>query len=887
MKEAFAVLAEGGTVVTANDRLARSLALAWNRRERAAGRSAWHTPAVSSWRAFIEALHGRSVLRGGRAGERMLLTGHQSRLLWQGLVAGDGGDFLPGAAGPVAELAGQAWRLAQDWRIGTAELLATADSGSSRAFAGWAAAYQGECAAAGWTDAAAVCALLQVDLQAGSIDAPRRLHLAGFVDRTPLQDALLRSLAASGCVISEDSAQPRGALDVCQLRCRDAQAEITEAARWARQLRARDAEAAICIVVPELSGRIAMVRRAVLDVLAPEWRLEPDRPLPVNFSYGQPLARNSLVRVALRALEATTGRIDRSLAGQLLASRYLPGYRQEASGRARADLALRRRAGGSLSILELQQACVADAPQFAQRLAALATMVAGLPQRQSASGWAMCFRRLLEALGWPGDQALASEEYQAATAWQELLDQMRGCDAILDPLDRTAAVAVIADLAQAQLFQPAGDPAVIQVLGVMEAVGQRFDALWVCGMTSEAWPPAVRSNPLLSLQLQREQRMPDSTPALARERAERLLRWLETSAGAVVFSSPEFRDDEPLTPSPLLTRLPAPQAGLPAWREPLWIERMLGSTRLERLHPDPPPPVAPGWCMKGGVALLEREACCPARAFVEFRLGAREMPVSAAGLDAATRGNITHQILASFFSQVRSHEALLALGKDEQWRLLADAADHALAGFQRVADPLLRRIAARERERQLDLVGRFLQLERQRKGFRVRDTEAWLADADRSPSLARLQLRLRPDRIDEMPDGRLLVIDYKTGAQLPTAADWLPPRPRSPQLPLYATVADADAIAFVQLAAGNVGWYGLADEDWGDPKFKAVSSITRGALAGWGELRAGWQLTLEQLAAEFLAGCFDLGRRPQDMSRGEWAMAIRPQDSGVQDEELS
>lgn len=887
MNEAFAVLAEGGTVVTANNRLARSLALAWNRRERDAGRSAWHTPAVCSWQAFIESLYARSLVQGGRAGGRTLLSGHQSRLLWQGLVAGGAGDFLPGAARPVAELAGQAWRLAQDWRIGIAELQATADSESSRAFAGWAAAYQRECEVSGWTDAAAVCALLQVDLQAGSIDAPRRLHLAGFVDRTRLQDDLLRSLAVSGCVISEDSAQPRGALDACRIRCKDAQAEIAEAARWARQLRAQDAEAAIGIVVPELSGRIAVVRRAVLDVLAPDWRLQPDRPLPVNFSYGQPLARNGLVRLALAVLEATAGRIDRSLAAQLLASRYLPGYQPEASGRARVDLAQRGRAGGSLSIAELAEDCAAAAPQISERLAALATEIARLPQRQPASSWAAAFRRVLEAVGWPGDQALASDEYQAATAWQELLGQMRGCDAILGPLDRTAAVAVVAGLAQAQLFQPAGDPAVIQVLGVMEAVGQRFDALWVCGMTSEAWPPAVRSNPLLSLQLQRERRLPDSTPALARERAERLLRWLETSADTVVFSSPEFEGDEPLAPSPLLAGLRAAPAGLPAWREPLWIERMLGSTQLERLHPDPPPPVAPGRCVKGGVALLEQEARCPARAFVEFRLGASEMPVPAAGLDAATRGNITHRILASFFSQVRSHEALLALGRDEQRQQLVDAADKVLAGFQRAADPLLRRIAARERERQLDLVGSFLQLERQRAGFRVRETESWLADANRSPSLARLQLRLRPDRIDEMPDGRLLVIDYKTGAKLPAAAEWLPPRPRSPQLPLYATLADADAIAFVQLAAGNVGWCGLADEDWSDPGYNTVSSLTKGELTGWGALREGWQLALEQLAGEFLAGCFDLGRRPQDAPRGEWAMAIRPQDGGMQDEELS
>ncbi len=885
MREVFAVLATGGTVVTANDRLARSITLAWNRREHSAGRLAWRTPAVLSWRAFIEALCARSLASGGRAGGRVLLAEHQARLLWQRIVAAGDGDVLPGAAAPLAELAAQAWRLAQDWRIGEAEMQATADSEASRAFAGWAADYRQHCEASGWTDSASVCALLQADLRAGAIDVPRQLHLAGFADRTPLQEDLLRSLVASGCTVSEEVAHPHGARDVRKLRCRDAQAEAGQAARWARALRERDTDAAIGIVVPDLAQRIGTVRRAVLDVLAPEWRLDIDRPLPVNFSYGQPLASVGLVRIALAALRASTDQIDIQLAGLLLASRYLPGYGEEASGRVRVDLVLRRRAGATLSIPELAEACTGEAPGIAARFVAVASLAAQGPRRQPPSGWAASFRIVLETLGWPGDRALSSDEHQAANAWQEALDRLRSCDVILGAVDRETALGLVSGLAQAQLFQPAGDPAAVQVLGLMEAVGQRFDALWVCGMTSQAWPPAVRSNPLLSLRLQRERRLPDSSPALARERAERLLRWLETGAGRVVFSSPEFAGDEPLAPSPLLERIPGSADDLPAWPEPLWIDRMLATGQLEQLAPDPPPPVSPGARLRGGAALLEQEARCPARAFVQFRLGAREMPLPTAGLDAAMRGKITHGILEAFFRETDSHAALRALDPDAQRHRLDVAANAALAKFKASTDPLLRRIADREHERQLRLVGEFPRLERERSGFRVRAIESPLAAGKGLPSVARLQLRLQVDRIDEMPDGRLLVIDYKTSRQLPPAAGWRGFRPRAPQLPLYATLADADGIAFVQLAAGNVSWRGLVDVDWAGAGLKSVGDLKKEGISTWSALREQWSQALESLAKEFLAGCFDLGSQPGDAVRGEWVMAIRPQDAGMTDGE--
>ena len=46
------------------------------------------------------------------------------------------------------------------------------------------------------------------------------------------------------------------------------------------------------------------------------------------------------------------------------------------------------------------------------------------------------------------------------------------------------------------LFQPESPDAPIQILGVLESAGLRFDCLWVSGLTDEAWPLDAQAQPL-------------------------------------------------------------------------------------------------------------------------------------------------------------------------------------------------------------------------------------------------------------------------------------------------------------------------------------------------------------------------------------------------------
>lgn len=618
------------------------------------------------------------------------------------------------------------------------------------------------------------------------------------------------------------------------------------------------------------------MRRAVLDILLPQWRIEQIEDYPVNFSYGLPLGSTGVVHAALLVLRALHGQLDYRDLGQLLRSPYVGAGNSESAARGRLDIFVREGPGMIIDLATLGVTARSSAPQFSEALGRLLAIGRSMQRRQPAGAWAATFRDALKAAGWPGQRGMSSEEHQTVQALDAQLDGFAACDLSRTAMTFDDALGLLESLCREQLFQPAGSADAVQVMGVLEAVGQRFDALWVCGLTSEHWPPSTRPQALISLELQRRLHMPGSSPALVRERAERLLRWLESSAPDVVLSWPRYRAEEMLTVSPLIEHVPnAKPDDLEVWRGIRRAAQLLSARAGELLNDDPAPPLDPSAIpLRGGAALLERQARCPARAFLEFRLGVRELRRPSAGLDTATRGSILHGVLQRFFRRITSHDQLCRLAASEEADLLQQLIDAELQSRSPRHDTLLRAVLDQEAVRLRRLITTYLQEERQREPFTVVATEEVLSLAAAPPSMRQLELSLRLDRVDELPDGRRLVLDYKTG-RIGSGRDLWGARPRAPQLPLYAICTGADAIAMVQINAAGTRWLGVGRGDWSIDGMKSPEKFTDGTCSNWGVLRAAWWSALDRLAVEIVQGDFRVDRWNLDAARGQWAMATR------------
>ena len=81
----------------------------------------------------------------------------------------------------------------------------------------------------------------------------------------------------------------------------------------------------------------------------------------------------------------------------------------------------------------------------------------------------------------------------------------------------------------------------------------------------------------------------------------------------------------------------------------------------------------------------------------------------------------------------------------------------------------------------------------------------------RRVTLGGLRMNIRADRVDQLENGELVILDYKTGECRPS--DWDGPRPDEPQLPIYAVTAGAPVagVFFGSLKTGAFGFRGLAD----------------------------------------------------------------------------
>ena len=149
------------------------------------------------------------------------------------------------------------------------------------------------------------------------------------------------------------------------------------------------------------------------------------------------------------------------------------------------------------------------------------------------------------------------------------------------------------------------------------------------------------------------------------------------------------------------------------------------------------------------------------------------------------------------------------------------------------------------------LLHEWLAVERQRSSFVVLQREQ-----DIRLELAQLQIRLRVDRIDQLPDGSQVIIDYKSGSS--RVQDWLGERPAKPQLLLYGIAAPeaVSALAFAQVRPRDSRFVGLGQVAAAPGIQTDIAKVIADGMGAsdWQSLNQQWRENLERLAQAFVAG---------------------------------
>lgn len=829
----------------------------------------WRTRPALTLAQWLAQLADEALL-SGLASLPQVLDPFAERLLWEQVItaamrAGDSPLFdIQGMAASALE----AHALIRQWNLSF-----TGDQGSdeTRLFLTWQSEFLRRCRAGQWSDLLGQQLEVIALIECGQLQIPPAIQFAGFDRETPLESRLKAALRQRGVRVSDLPTGADGATDDRQaLAYSDPQAECAALAAWAAGLLAANPALRLGVVVPDLAGARDRLSFALEDTLHPAL-IRPaaaEAGRCFNLSLGRPLAEQAVVQAALELLAlAGGGKVEQGRLGAVLNSPCWSAAVTEADGRARLDAAMRSelpyftRLASLLRLANrLAESGQTLCPKTMAHLAALqlAAEATG-SRRRSAADWALHFRDWLKEAGWPGERALSSHEFQARRAFLETLESLAALAGVLGPVAPQEAWRRLSQLCRQRVFQPEtlGQPS-IQVLGALESAGLCFDALWVMGVSDDVWPPAPRPNPLLPAELLRREQVAHASAEVELDFANRVQARLLRSAPQIVFSFARSDGARLLRASPLLGAMALSEGGPPAPGGLAWQMANMPASAIEAVADALAPAVAEGEKVSGGTWLLRAQAICPAWGYFQFRLGAELIEAPLEGLDPRARGTLVHGALEAFWQVVKDSATLHAFTESALQQAIAAAVAKALGEFEVQRHQLLparfRRLEGSRLERLLSL---WLALEKKR----ALDFSVVACEQEAVVEIENIRVKMFVDRIDQLADGRRVIIDYKTGAAI-DIKNWAGERISEPQLPIYASIAAREpvaAVVFAKVLGDKPAFSGVAEQGdllpgvrgLGDPKEKCFDPAH---FPDWPAVIAHWHARLHAVAREVRDG---------------------------------
>jgi ATP-dependent helicase/nuclease subunit B len=741
-----------------------------------------------------------------------LLTPVQAQFLWESIGKTLDVEFAMQEGNNKAIFS--AWKLSKTWHLPLEHALFS-QSAQTQVFQVWAQCFDNQLAE---RDAITEQTLIPY-LADFSLKFPyQQIIFSCFDDFNPQQLAFQNYLSQQGIDV-ELYDLPQTKQSTLQYAALDEKSERRALFDWLNEKKQSDAP--IAVLVPHLDQQGAQLKRWFQFYF-------PDT--AVHFSLGQPLSNYPLVSQALSFLTLFTNEFTIEQAKLLLHASFMTNSDTEKLARSHfsiQDPALQSRFLTPAGFIKaLSQTCPA--------LSQLLTQLSAYPAEASPAQWAALFTQRLTEFGFPGPVALNSENYQAYQRLLDLLHTFKTLTCIQPTLSKQAALLYFKQLVQQTLFQPQQtNHASIHVLGLLEAAGSPYSAIWIMGLSEQHFPNIISPTPFIPLKLQQAHQMPHTDLNHEMHLATLRLRRFQHASESLVLSYPQASHDVQNRPSTLIQHFP-PHVHAP-------LEKNVSNT-LERYQDALYFPVTPSEQLPKGTQVLSEQAKCGFRAFASIRLFGKTTEPLNSGLTPKTRGILLHKSLEAFWQQVKSQQNLMQLTEDELHQLIKQAIHfsfHQLRENEFLADPL-RNL---EMERLQRLIFTSLTWEKNRPAYEIETLEK-----NYHIELGPLSFQVRLDRLDKLSEHEKWVIDYKTS--LPSPLPWYEEETLEPQLLLYALLDPAiQVILFHELKKGQSMVKGLSAKPYASLSLTALKENET-----WDDHRARWKAYLTQLAQAFFDG---------------------------------
>ncbi|AFZ83155.1 PD-(D/E)XK nuclease family protein [Candidatus Kinetoplastidibacterium crithidiae] len=434
--------------------------------------------------------------------------------------------------------------------------------------------------------------------------------------------------------------------------------------------------------------------------------------------------------------------------------------------------------------------------------------------------WVRVIRFSLDSIHFPGEKKIDSETYQTIENLDALFDNFVLLDPLFGHLNSIEVIKLFKTFARRSCFQiKDNSSSVFEVLDIQDAVNVKWDALWVIGMDQEKFPSSPSPNPFLPLSVLRANNVPRSTPEREYIWAQKIYNGLIASANMIIFSYSKTIDEQITAPSFLISKDSKERVCI-SYKDTFY------KVPIDIIN-DSKGPITDSNEINviSGIGLLEAQSRCPLWAFAKYRLGASRLPsYDINDRYSLKRGILIHDSLAEFWKTVKDHSVLLETPTHILDNLLLDCIHNVSRKNMFVYGNTLLNL---EIERTFTIIKNFLFLEKDRLQFKI-----MFLEQDINWQYKNISLNLRPDRIDFLSEGKILIIDYKTGNSLfYPEKDWARIRPINLQLPIYSLAClntlclDTQGLAVFFINAKELSVKGLSIEDIGLPNITLLSDV--------------------------------------------------------------
>jgi len=182
-------LDRGVTIITANQRAARTLRYGFDKRNRQLELPSWKPAAVLSWDAWTRNLWNGLLVEG--LASNLLLNNTQEHLIWRRIVSTDP-ELQNTLRSPdsLAQLAVHAWQLLTQHHA-QHRLRSAWSNSETLTFQRWATSFEKLCKTEGLLPAGTLESVLRDAIETGRLHIPTEIGLVGFDEMTPAQFSLI------------------------------------------------------------------------------------------------------------------------------------------------------------------------------------------------------------------------------------------------------------------------------------------------------------------------------------------------------------------------------------------------------------------------------------------------------------------------------------------------------------------------------------------------------------------------------------------------------------------------------------------------------------------------------------------------------------------------